>query len=400
LRLAQGVEVFPGSVAWVRELREAGIKTAVVSSSRNCAAVLGYAGISDLFDTRVDGDTTLELHLSGKPAPDGFLEGARRLGVAPGRAVVVEDALAGVEAGRAGAFGLVIGVDRGGNAAGLAAHGADIVVGDLSELLATPIDRVHRLLAAAKRIIAATGDYPIEPWRLVERAYNPGFVEQTETLFALSNGYLGIRGSFEEGEPSYQPATLLNGFHETWPIVYPETAFGFATTGQTIAPVPDGTTIRLLVDEHPLTCVTTEVQEFERTLDMQRGVVDRSVVYQLSDGCRFRVRTKRFVSLAQRHMACIRYEVTALDAPPAWSSPRRCGRRRAPPRGPHSIRGEAGRWPVRSSSSVSSASRARASSARTRPHGAGWSWRRGWTTSSRTRTSLRSGPSSTPPAPT
>jgi alpha,alpha-trehalose phosphorylase len=315
-RLAQGgVEVFPGSVAWVRELREAGIKTAVVSSSRNCAAVLTYAGISDLFDTRVDGETTLELHLPGKPAPDAFLEGARRLNVAPGRAIVVEDALAGVEAGRAGAFGLVIGVDRGGNAAGLAAHGANIVVGDLSELLTTPIDRVHRLLAAAKRIMAATGDYPIEPWRLVERAYNPGFVEQTETLFALSNGFLGIRGSFEEGEPSYQPATMLNGFHETWPIVYPETAYGFATTGQTIAPVPDGTTIRLLVDEHPLTCMTTEVQDFERTLDMQRGVVDRSVVYQLPDGRRFRVATNRFVSLAQRHMACIRYEVMALDAP-------------------------------------------------------------------------------------
>jgi alpha,alpha-trehalose phosphorylase len=314
-RLAHGVEVFPGSVAWVRELRDAGIKTAVVSSSRNCAAVLGYAGIADLFDTRVDGDTTLELQLAGKPAPDTFLEAARRLGVDPGRAIVVEDALAGVEAGRAGAFGLVLGVDRAGDAAGLIAHGADIVVDDLGELLNAPIDRVHRLLAAAKRIIAATGDYPIEAWRLVERAYNPEFVEQTETLFALSNGYLGMRGSFEEGEPSYQPGTLLNGFHETWPIVYPETAFGFATTGQTIAPVPDGTVIRLMVDEHPLSCVTTEVQDFERSLDMQRGIVNRSVVYQLPDGRRFRVDTKRFVSLSQRHMACIRYEVTALDAP-------------------------------------------------------------------------------------
>jgi len=313
--LAQGVEVFPGSVAWVRELREHGIKTAVVSSSRNCAAVLQVAGIADLFDARVDGDTALELHLPGKPAPDTFLEGAKRLNVLPQRAIVVEDALAGVEAGRAGEFGLVVGVDRAGHAADLAAHGADIVVGDLSELLAVPIDRLHRLLAAAKRIVAATGDYPVEPWRLVERAYNPEFVEQTETLFALSNGYLGIRGSFEEAEPAYHPATLLNGFHETWPILYPETAYGFATIGQTIVPVPDGTTIRLLVDEYPITCETTEVREFERALDMQRGVLDRSVTYQLSDGRRFRVDTKRFVSLAQRHMACIRYQVTPLDAP-------------------------------------------------------------------------------------
>ena len=140
-------------------------------------------------------------------------------------------------------------------------------------------------------------------------------MEQTETIFALSNGYLGLRGSFDEGEPSYRPATLLNGFHETWPITYPELAYGFATTGQTIMPVPDGTTIRLFIDEDPITCQTTEVHEFERTLDMERGTLERAVVYQLSDGRRFRVHSTRFVSLAQRHLAGIRYEITALDEP-------------------------------------------------------------------------------------
>src|SRR4029450_11058738 len=170
--------------------------------------------------------------------------------------------------------------------------------------------REHRLLAAAKRIMAATGDYPPDPWRLIERAYNRAHVAQTETLFALSNGYLGIRASFDEGEPSYRPGTLLNGFHETWPIVYPETAHGFATTGQTIVPVPDGTTIRLFVDEDPVTCENTEVRDFERALDMRRGVRDASVVYQLADGRRFRLHTTRFVSLEQRHLACVRYELT------------------------------------------------------------------------------------------
>ncbi|MBV9415284.1 MAG: beta-phosphoglucomutase family hydrolase [Solirubrobacterales bacterium] len=316
-----GIEVFPGSVAWVRELRWSGLKTAVVSSSQNATTVLAHTGIANLFDAQVDGDTALELHLSGKPAPDTFLEAARRLGVSPARAVVVEDALAGVEAGRAGKFGLVIGVDRDGHAADLAAHGADLVVADLGELLAAPNEKVHRagprehrLLAAAKRIIAAADDYAPDPWRLVEHRYNPDYIEQTETLFAVSNGFLGIRGSFEEGEPSFRRETLLNGFHETWPIVYPERAHGFATTGQTIVPVPDGTIIRLFVDEDPVTCQTTEVREFERALDMRSGVLDRSVVYQLADGRRFRVDTQRFVSLAQRHLACIRYEVTALDA--------------------------------------------------------------------------------------
>jgi alpha,alpha-trehalose phosphorylase len=317
-----GAQAIPGSVAWVRELRETGIKTAVVSSSRNCAAVLASAGISNLFETRVDGTTSLELGLAGKPAPDGFLEAARRLDVSPQRAIVVEDAIAGVEAGRAGNFGLVLGIDRTGRGEELAGHGADMVVSDLSELLVDPRDQIHRsgphrnrLQAAAQRLFASGSDYPADPWRLVERAYNPDYVEQTETLFALSNGYLGLRGSFDEGEPTYRPATLLNGFHETWPITYPELAYGFATTGQTITPVPDGTTIRLLVDEEPVTCKTTEVREFERALDMKRGAVERSIVYQLADGRRFRVRSRRFVSLAQRHLACIRWEITALDAP-------------------------------------------------------------------------------------
>ncbi|MBO0715098.1 MAG: hypothetical protein J2P59_10095, partial [Acidimicrobiales bacterium] len=245
-----------------------------------------------------------------------------RLGVSPRRAIVVEDALAGVEAGRAGGFGLVVGVDRGEQAERLAAHGADLVVDDLGELLAAPTEQVHRagprehrLLAAARRILAATGDYPADLWRLVERSYNPDNIEQTETLFALSNGFLGVRAAFEEGEPSSRPATLLNGFHETWPIEYPEAAHGFATTGQTIVPVPDGTTIRLLVDEDPVSCQRTEVREFERALDMREGTLDRSVVYQMADGRRFRVDSRRFVSLAQRHLACLRYEVTALDAP-------------------------------------------------------------------------------------
>jgi beta-phosphoglucomutase family hydrolase len=132
---SEGVDVFPGSVAWIRQLRQAGIKTAVVSSSRHCLAVIQAAGISHLFDARVDGQLADDLKLAGKPAPDTFLKAAHMLGVQPQRAVVVEDALAGVEAGRNGGFGLVIGVDRKGDADALRAHGADVVVSDLKEML-------------------------------------------------------------------------------------------------------------------------------------------------------------------------------------------------------------------------------------------------------------------------
>jgi len=129
------VEAYPGSIVLVRALRARGVRTAVVSASNNCADVLRAAGILDLFDTRVDGLVATALRLPGKPAPDTFLEAARRLGTTPPRAVVVEDALAGVEAGRAGGFGLVIGVDREGGGEALRNHGADVVVSDLLELL-------------------------------------------------------------------------------------------------------------------------------------------------------------------------------------------------------------------------------------------------------------------------
>ncbi|MEO8655768.1 MAG: beta-phosphoglucomutase family hydrolase, partial [Ramlibacter sp.] len=133
-----GVEPYEAAIALVRTLREQEVKTAVVSSSNNCAAVLDAAGIAQLFDTRVDGTDVTRLKLKGKPAPDAFLEAARRLGAQSARAVVVEDAIAGVEAGRAGRFGCVIGVDRRDQAQALHHAGADVVVTDLALLAELP----------------------------------------------------------------------------------------------------------------------------------------------------------------------------------------------------------------------------------------------------------------------
>jgi beta-phosphoglucomutase family hydrolase len=127
---------YPTSLELIAALRRRGVPTAIVSSSRNCEAVLEAAGIRELFDVKVDGVDAADLGLPGKPDPGVFLEAASRLGVAPARAAVVEDALAGVEAARRGGFGLVVGVDRANQAAALAAAGADVVVGDLAELAA------------------------------------------------------------------------------------------------------------------------------------------------------------------------------------------------------------------------------------------------------------------------
>lgn len=136
--LKAGADALPGAEALLRDLRRIGIRTAVVSSSRNCAAVLDAAGLSSLVDARVDGVDAVKLNLPGKPAPDLFLEAARRLDVSPARGILFEDALAGVQAGRRGGFGRVVGVDLGDHAAALLTHGADVVISGLSEVVVVP----------------------------------------------------------------------------------------------------------------------------------------------------------------------------------------------------------------------------------------------------------------------
>ncbi|HTX11046.1 MAG TPA: beta-phosphoglucomutase family hydrolase [Solirubrobacteraceae bacterium] len=131
----EGVEPYEGSVRYVKAARDHGLRRAVVSSSTNAEDVLAAAGIADLFEARIDGIVAEREHLAGKPAPDTFLAGAKALGAEPAQAVVFEDALAGVEAGRAGKFGFVVGVDRVGQAEALREHGAGVVVKDLAELL-------------------------------------------------------------------------------------------------------------------------------------------------------------------------------------------------------------------------------------------------------------------------
>ena len=130
-----GVKVYQGSIRYIKAVRAAGLRTAIVSSSANTVDVLNAAGIADLFDVRIDGAVAKERHLAGKPAPDTFLAAAHDLGVTPAQAAVFEDAQSGVAAGRAGHFASVVGVDRVGQAEELLEHGADIVVKDLAGLL-------------------------------------------------------------------------------------------------------------------------------------------------------------------------------------------------------------------------------------------------------------------------
>ncbi len=156
--------------------------------------------------------------------------------------------------------------------------------------------------------------YPIDDWRIVEKKYSKKFLAQNETIFALGNGYFGMRGAFEEGQPVFQSGTFINGFYESWPIVYGEEAFGYAKTGQTILNVTDSRIIKLYVDDEPFVIYKANLIEYERALNMREGTLDRQLVWETPSGKKVAIRSRRMISFEHRHVAAIEYEVTLLDA--------------------------------------------------------------------------------------
>jgi len=157
--------------------------------------------------------------------------------------------------------------------------------------------------------------YPADEWRIVETRYSDEFVGLTETVFSLGNGFVGVRGSFEEGRPALVPGTFVNGFHETWPIMHAEGAHALARTGQTIVNVPDATILKLYVDDEPFYLPTARLHDYGRILDMRAGTLTRELIWTTDAGKHVRVRSRRIVSLEHRHLVAMTYEVTMLDEP-------------------------------------------------------------------------------------
>jgi alpha,alpha-trehalose phosphorylase len=148
----------------------------------------------------------------------------------------------------------------------------------------------------------------------MEKQYAPTLLEQGETMFALGNGYLGMRGCFEEGGPIGQNGTFINGFYESWPILYPEEAYGLAKTGQTIVNATDTKIIKLYVDDEPFWLPHAHVLSFDRRLNMRSGTLDRDIVWETPSGKQVSIKSRRLVSFEHRHLAAIFYEVTLLNA--------------------------------------------------------------------------------------
>src|SRR5215510_7045276 len=165
-----------------------------------------------------------------------------------------------------------------------------------------------------ERLKPSSQDYPPDEWSLIETSFQPDFIAQTEAVLALGNGYLGMRGNFEEGGPSAQNGTFVNGFYESWPIVYGEEAYGFARTGQTMLNVTDSKIIKLYVDDEPFVLTGANIRHYQRQLNMKAGTLDREVIWDTPSGKLVRIKSRRLISFTERHVAAISYEVTLLNA--------------------------------------------------------------------------------------
>jgi alpha,alpha-trehalose phosphorylase len=157
-------------------------------------------------------------------------------------------------------------------------------------------------------------DYPADEWNIVEKKFHPEFLAQLETMLAVGNGYLGIRGCPEEGGPNAENGTFINGFYESRPIIYGEEAYGFPKTGQTILNVTDSKIIKLFVDDEPFWLPNANFLSYDRRLNMQSGTLDREILWETPAGKQVLITSRRLVSLVHRHVAAISYRVTLLNA--------------------------------------------------------------------------------------
>jgi len=285
-----GAPAIPEAVALVRALRENGIRTAVVSSSRNCAPVLRAAGIAHLFDDRVDGVDVESLSMPGKPAPDTFLEAAIRLGAEPSRAVVVEDALAGVRAGAAGRFGCIIAVDRHGGGEALREAGASVVVTSLAEVA-----------------VEAESD---EDWTLRFDGFDPEEEGNREALCALGNGYFATRGAvpFAMADDVHYPGTYIAGGYNR----LRSRVAGRTVENEDLVNFPNWLHLRIFLDgDEPLSLRTLRILEHRQALHLRAGVLTRETRVEDARGHQSTLRERRVVSMDDMHQAGYELSITA-----------------------------------------------------------------------------------------
>lgn len=296
----EGVEAYNSTVELLEQLKNDGVRIGVASSSKNAEGVLTAAGLMRFIETRVDGVVSAEMGLNGKPAPDIFLTAAKNLGVDPNNAIVVEDATSGVQAGRNGNFGLVIGLAREDNIEALRANGADIVVEDFEDLSLNDIN--NWFLEGVKD----------DAWKLTYNDYDPAKEKSREALLTVGNGFFGTRGAMEESkacETNY-PGTYIAGLYNR--LVTPIS--GKDIENEDFVNAPNWLKINFKIeDENWFNPNETSTDSICRQLDLRNGLLTKTMVVTDHEGRRTKIKSFRLASMTNMHLAAIKYQITPLN---------------------------------------------------------------------------------------
>ncbi len=294
----RGVDVYESSVEFIHTLKDSGISLGLATSSKNAARVLEITGLSDLFQTCMDGIVSAELGLEGKPSPDIFHIACDQLGAAYDRSVIIEDANSGVEAGYRGHFGLVLGVARENNQEELELHGADLVVEDLGEI---SLSDIHNWFA---------GDDQGKSWSIEYHSYDPNREGTTETLCAVGNGYFCTRGAMEEISANLDenyPGTYITGLYNS----LESKIGGRLITNEDFVNLPNWLPLTFRIGSgNWFNPKEAEILEFHRKLDFKTGLLTRTMTVLDQEGNQTQIQSERFVSMANPNLAAIQYKIT------------------------------------------------------------------------------------------
>ena len=295
-----GVRVFESTVELMHRVKKEGLKLGVASSSKNCRSVLKTAHLFDIVDTIVDGTDSAQLGLKGKPQPDIFTTAADNMGVSYHRSVVVEDASSGVAAGKAGNFGLVLGLAREHNVEELYRHGADLVVADIEEIKFEGINQwfVDGLVK--------------DNWSITYHEYDVKKEKSRESLLAVGNGYFGNRGAMEEvkADENHYPGTYIASLYNRL-----ESPVGDRMIeNEDFANTPNWTLVEFKIDNGDWwDYKTANFEIFKKHLCLKTGLFSKELVVKSPDGKRFKIESKRMASMAQMHVGAQQYTFTPLN---------------------------------------------------------------------------------------
>lgn len=295
-----GVEVFPTSVEFIKQLQKEGIHIAVATSSKNCDAVLQATGLTGIFEAQIDGVYSAQNNLSGKPDPDIFTTAADQIGVPYDQAIVVEDAVSGVMAGKRGNFGLVLGVAREDNAIELEKNGADIVVEDLGDITFDDINTWF--------------DEGLEEdgWNITYQEYEPEKEKTREALLTVGNGFFGTRGAMEEclASEKHYPGTYIAGLYNRLTSKVGDRDI----ENEDFVNIPDWTSTTFKINDGKwFDPDTWRIDFFQRNLDMGTGEMTKDILATDSEGNTVLIESSRFASMKNMHLGGLNYNITPMN---------------------------------------------------------------------------------------